>query len=194
MLSDVLYCDHPSEAPTKPACHPFLLIKTDAVNGEVRDCDCIRTELFVHTDKTLDGLFVNARDATFLGLEAVGTAETPFGLVVRLSSLHISFLSHSHSMPIANIYQLPPAFEGTIYGDGIVGISVLFSLGVSVAFDRGFVYLVRNGMEDRVVGGTQPEDGPNNRFADNMTGKRYVEETSWSDDGGSDEVDHDSDC
>ncbi|KAJ3065904.1 hypothetical protein HDU98_010751 [Podochytrium sp. JEL0797] len=148
-------------APSKPSSHPFLLIKEDAVYREVHDDDCLHKELYVHSDKSIDGIFLNKEDASLLGLTETGIVETLYGAVTRYSPLHISFLSHSHSLPVSNVYALPPQFAGTHLADGIIGISLLFALGVSVAYDRGFVYLVRNGFEPLIAGGNKPEEeGP----------------------------------
>ncbi|KAJ3244274.1 hypothetical protein HDU78_011215 [Chytriomyces hyalinus] len=193
MLSE-LYVDHPNETPSKPSSHPFLLIRQDAVNREVHDQDCLHKELFVHSDKSIDGLFVNAADAAYLGLKEAGTADTLYGTVVRYSPLHISFLSHSHSLPLKNVYQLPAAFAHTKFADGVIGINVLFTLGVSVAFDRGYVYLVRSGFESIVTGADKPDEGEETKqriFAD-LSAKPHALDASEEEDGSEfDEFDSD---
>ncbi|KAJ3088444.1 hypothetical protein HK100_008038 [Physocladia obscura] len=136
------YAQHPEERPTRPSAHPFLLIKQEAVTREVGDDDCIHKELYVHNNKDIDGVFISKEDADFLGLVEIGNAETVYGSVV--------------SLPVNNVYKLPSEFSGTHLGEGIIGIRVLHSLGVSVAYDRGFVYLLRNGFEKYVLGGDKP--------------------------------------
>ncbi|KAJ3019637.1 UNVERIFIED_CONTAM: hypothetical protein HDU68_010579 [Siphonaria sp. JEL0065] len=126
-------------------------------------------QLYVHQDKSINGIFISAKDAVYLSLREIGMAETLYGTVKRYSPLHISFLSHSHSLPVANIYQLPTSFENTPeYGDGIIGINVLFTLGVSVAYDRGYIYLIRNGLEPLISGADKPVDDKKVMLPSNM--------------------------
>ncbi|KAI9341985.1 hypothetical protein BDR26DRAFT_859900 [Obelidium mucronatum] len=154
-----IYQEHPNETPSKPSSHRFLLIKNEAIRREVKEEDCLQKELYVHQDKSINGIFLSAKDAEYLSLKEIGTVDTLYGIVKRYSPLHISFLSHTHSLPVDNIFQLPPSFENTeLYGDGIIGINVLFTLGVSVAYDRGFIYLIRNGLEPLISGADKPTD------------------------------------
>ncbi|KAJ3357107.1 hypothetical protein HDU83_008614 [Entophlyctis luteolus] len=196
-----MYALHPDELPSRTGVHPFLLIRADAVEREIADDDFLHNEvsgaprpkllivtactqprppeqLYVHNDKSIDGVFLAERDAGYLGLSEVGIAETVFGRVTRLvrndhpislqteSSLdtsrhaytpfHISFLTLTYSLPIDNVYALPKQFAGTYLGEGIIGLNVLLGLGVSVAFDRGYIYLIKNGLEQHVLGVDRP--------------------------------------
>ncbi|KAJ3202162.1 hypothetical protein HDU82_007556 [Entophlyctis luteolus] len=153
-----LYALHPDELPSRAGVHPFLLIRADAVEREIEDDDCLHKELYVHNDKSIDGVFLSESDASYLGLTEVGIADTVFGRVTRYTKFHISFLTRTYSLPIENVYGLPKQFAGTYLGDGIIGLNVLLGLGVSVAFDRGYVYLVKNGFEQHILGSDRPLD------------------------------------
>ncbi|KAJ3392019.1 hypothetical protein HDU84_004947 [Entophlyctis sp. JEL0112] len=174
-----MYALHPDELPSRTGVHPFLLIRADAVEREIADDDFLHNEvsgaprpkllivtactqprppeqLYVHNDKSIDGVFLAERDAGYLGLSEVGIAETVFGRVTRYTPFHISFLTLTYSLPIDNVYALPKQFAGTYLGEGIIGLNVLLGLGVSVAFDRGYIYLIKNGLEQHVLGVDRP--------------------------------------
>ena len=42
---------------------------------------------------------------------------------------------------VESVYRLPKAFEGTRYDEGIISISVFWSVGLSVVIDRGMIAL-----------------------------------------------------
>ncbi|KAJ3385914.1 hypothetical protein HDU84_001890 [Entophlyctis sp. JEL0112] len=169
-----LYALHPDELPSRAGVHPFLLIRADAVEREIGDDDCLHKELYVHNDKSIDGVFLSESDASYLGLTEVGIADTVFGRVTRwvCNGLLFHFKRESlgfpisgmqshpahFGLPIENVYGLPKQFAGTYLGDGIIGLNVLLGLGVSVAFDRGYVYLVKNGFEQHILGSDRPLD------------------------------------
>ncbi|KAJ3095866.1 hypothetical protein HDU96_001017 [Phlyctochytrium bullatum] len=101
----------------------------------------VEVDLFIHSDKTIDGLFIRTADAEALGLEVVAEEEdTCYGHVRRFSPVTLSALSHI--LEVTDVYELPAAFAGHAkYQEGIVGITLLWALGVTVAIDRGTVYL-----------------------------------------------------
>ncbi|KAJ3078432.1 hypothetical protein HK102_004516 [Quaeritorhiza haematococci] len=141
--------------PTRPLTHPFLLMNpftatTSSAPATTRgtarptiddDTECIMIEPHIHFSKSFGGLFVRADDAEErLKLSRIGFADTCYGEVVRYSPLVIRVFNQS--TVVENVYQLPKAFQETSqYGGGIVGIDTLWQLGLSVAFDRGMVYL-----------------------------------------------------
>ncbi|KAJ3129101.1 hypothetical protein HK101_005295, partial [Irineochytrium annulatum] len=143
--------------PSRISAHPFILMNPehgspDANGGAgAAGRPASDVELYIQTNKSVDGLFVRQSDVDHLGLKALDEVETCYGLVTRISPVYLTAVSHS--ILISNVYLLPQAFEGTPYGEGIVGLSLIWSLGVTVAIDRGMVYLVHpEALEDEPIG------------------------------------------
>ncbi|KAI9096988.1 hypothetical protein DFS34DRAFT_622109 [Phlyctochytrium arcticum] len=150
--------------PTKPSTHPLVLlnpyyspssISPEQLPPSPTDSDilspavvvpdpnmsCIRIEPFVHTTKNIGGLFIRQSDARRLGLEpATDSADTIYGTLTQFSP--VVALVFGRRAVINSVYELPAAFGGTPYEQGIVGIDTLCThLGLDVAVDRGMVYL-----------------------------------------------------
>ncbi|KAJ3194780.1 hypothetical protein HK101_001899 [Irineochytrium annulatum] len=97
-------------------------------------------EMYIQTNKSVDGLFIRQVDVDHLGLRTLDEAETCYGLVTRISPVYLTAVSHS--ILVTNVFLLPAPFHNTPYGQGIVPLPLIHSLGVTVAIDRGMVYLV----------------------------------------------------
>ncbi|KAJ3092017.1 hypothetical protein HDU96_002859 [Phlyctochytrium bullatum] len=104
----------------------------------------VEVELFIHTDKSVDSLFIRTVDAETLELEVVGEADTCYGHVRRFSAVTVRALSHI--ILVSDVYELPSAFAGTKFEEGVIGIPLVWSLGATVLFDRGWVYLLQPDM------------------------------------------------
>ncbi|KAJ3312517.1 hypothetical protein HDU76_002872 [Blyttiomyces sp. JEL0837] len=122
----------------------------------------VETEIFIQSNKSVDGLFIRRSDAKALGLVELGEAETCYGSVIRYSP--VLMVAVSRPLLVDSVFELPQPFEGTEYGGGVADLRLLFSLGVSVAFDRGMIYLIQPGMDaikgQRVLGhGNGQDDG-----------------------------------
>ncbi|KAI8852948.1 hypothetical protein BC829DRAFT_383343 [Chytridium lagenaria] len=142
--------------PTRTSAHHFILINPE--HGEAPAAvfssspatastvlstmrPTVEAEFFIHTDKSVDSLFIRRSDAELLGLQLLGEEDTCYSVVNRYSPVILVALSQS--MLVRDVYELPAAFAGTRYEEGVIGIPLLWNLGVTVAIDRGMVYLVQ---------------------------------------------------
>ncbi|KAI9357355.1 hypothetical protein DFJ73DRAFT_821540 [Zopfochytrium polystomum] len=104
--------------------------------------------MHIQVSKGVDGLFLKRADVDELGLDYLeDDVETCYGPLRRLSPVILLTTHHLtpvlHYFLVNNVYEMPAGFENSeVYGGGVVSLSLVLSLGVSVAFDRGTVYLV----------------------------------------------------
>ncbi|KAJ3213619.1 hypothetical protein HDU67_002670 [Dinochytrium kinnereticum] len=155
-VDDIDYATIAWKQPTRTSAHPFIIINPDhgeaptavfssspstacSVLSEVRPT--VEPELFIHTDKSVDSLFIRRSDAVALGLRELGEEDTCYSVVQRFSPVIVVALSQS--ILVNDVFELPAAFSGTRYEEGVIGIPLLWNLGVTVAIDRGMVYLVQ---------------------------------------------------
>ncbi|KAI8917710.1 hypothetical protein PhCBS80983_g05051 [Powellomyces hirtus] len=142
--------------PTKPSSHPLILLNPDAAHQAIPmgilssdeshlsppahdvQVPIVKIEPFVHM-RNVGGVFLRPADADDLSLAPMGEADTVYGPVQRYSSVQAIIFGRETS--IENVFELPAAFNNTQYSEGIIGIDTLRSLGLSVAVDRGMVYL-----------------------------------------------------
>ncbi|KAJ3106214.1 hypothetical protein HDU97_006847 [Phlyctochytrium planicorne] len=155
-IEDIDYATIAWKQPTRTSAHPFILINPD--HGDAphsvfssspstastilqKTRPAVERELFIHTDKSVDSLFIRREDADALGLKVLGEEDTCYSVVNRFTPVLLVALSQS--IIVTDVFELPAAFHGTRYEEGVIGIPLLWKLGVTVAIDRGMVYLVR---------------------------------------------------
>ncbi|KAK6094964.1 hypothetical protein MT418_005228 [Batrachochytrium dendrobatidis] len=94
---------------------------------------------YIKLNGKIDGVFISRKDADKLSISTIGTAETCYGEVNRLSPLGLMLFNKQ--VVVQNVFELPSAFANSVYANGVVGLDTIHALGLSVMCDRGMVYV-----------------------------------------------------
>ncbi|KAJ3411324.1 hypothetical protein HDV05_002388 [Chytridiales sp. JEL 0842] len=176
----------PSKTEHGTQTHPFRLAPLSLAptlvsgGGHHLQHKVVAADIYVHLNKSLQGLYIKHEHAEMLGLNLLeGLEETMYGDLPRYEPLLL--LLSTRAYIVKSVFQLPKAFKGSIYENGIVGLSLLSDLGVVVGVDRGHILI----LDSEVVGGLRKGEGDEGVEHQEMEGRlgRLEEEEEVDEEG-----------